>query len=182
VTRKQLSRLVEEYPFPDFVEWWELGATFSALMAESVFSQWFALHKNDSEMRLTNEGVVDYLKVVYGRKMRVSLVEDLVRQNFAVPLQSGEFDALSYAFYKSAFLFIGNSHKNDRYSSNRERYAFTKQVGEILFRNIAHYLDLHVPTNGINESSFSQLDACLRKIGIFLEKLRICTGWLRFYI
>jgi len=62
-------------------------------------------------MRLVNEEVVDYLKVVYGRKMGVSLVEEFVRRNFAVPLQSGEFDALSYAFYKSAFLFIENSHK-----------------------------------------------------------------------
>jgi hypothetical protein len=53
-------------------------------------------------------------------------VENFVNKTYARPIQSGEFDALSYAFYRSAFELIETDLEAYDHSLERERRLFTK--------------------------------------------------------
>jgi len=175
VVQKHLNQIVEEQPFPDYAKWWNLGSVFSEFMSESIISQWFGLHHNNGDFRLVKNEVSEYLKVVYGRKARVSLVEDFVNKTFSYPIQSGEFDALSYSFYRSAFQFIENHLKEYEQSLTRERRRFTKRVGKIFFQQVRHYLNLDLPIGLTYEPSFIRLKASLQNLGTFLKT----QGYLR---
>jgi hypothetical protein len=175
VVQKHLNQIVEEQPFHDYAKWWNLGSVFSEFMSESLIYQWFGLHHNNGDFRLVKNDVSEYLKVVYGRKARVSLVEEFVNKTFSYPIQSGEFDALSYSFYRSAFQFIENHLKEYEQSLTRERRRFTKRVGKIFFQQVRHYLNLDLPIGLTDEPSFIRLKASLQNLGTFLKT----QGYLR---
>ena len=172
VQKKYLRQIVAEQPFPDYAQWWNLGSVFSKFMSESIISQWFGLHHNDGDFKLVKHDVSEYLKIVYDKKSKVSLVEDFVNKTFSSPIQSGEFDALSYSFYRSAFQLIENHIKEYDCSLTKERRQFTKRVGKIFFQQVCHYLNLDLPTDLTNKSSFIRLKACLQNLGTFLKVQR----------
>src|SRR5262245_56331722 len=106
MTQKTLNQIVAEKPFYDYAEWWPMGAEFLSFMSEAIVSQWAALAHNTGDLEPVRAYLAEYLSTVFGREARSALLEDFVRQQFTLPLLSGEFDALSYAFFRSAFELI----------------------------------------------------------------------------
>jgi len=175
VGRKTLSQIVGEQPFPDYADWWPVGQTFTHFMSEAIVSQWLELHSNYGNIDIVKSYVSEYVNVVYGRQVSPSLVEDFINTSSPRPIQSGEFDALSYAFYRSAFELIQFHLDEYAHSLEQERKLFTKRVGRIFFRLVHAHLDLDLPL-GLNDGQeFSQLKVCLQQIGHFLQK----QGYLR---
>ncbi len=151
-----------------------MGQTFLGFMSEAIVSQWSQLH-NSGDLGLVKNYVSEYLDVVYGRAARASLVEDFVNKTFSQPIQSGEFDALSYAFYRLAFELIKSHIEEYDNSLERERRLFTKRVGKIFFRQVYNYLSLDLPTALNDEQSFISLKNCIQQVGDFLKS----QGYLR---
>jgi hypothetical protein len=115
------------------------------------------------------------LNIVYGRQASPTLVEDFVNKSYARPLQSGEFDAISYAYHRSAFELIENHLEEYDHSLETERRLFTKRVGKIFFRLVQTHLNLDLPLALNDEQSFSQLRNCIQRVGNFLK----AQGYLR---
>ncbi len=172
--RKTLNQIVEEQPFYDYADWWNMGQAFSGFMSEAIVSQWSQLH-NSGDLGVVKNYVIEYLDVVYGREARVSLVEDFVDKIFSQPIQSGEFDTLSYAFYRSAFELIESHIKEYDNSLERERRLFTKRVGTIFFKQVHNHLGLDLPADLNDEQGFIKLKACIQQVGAFLK----AEGYLR---
>ena len=173
--KKNLNFLVKKQPFHDYADWWKLGKVLSEFMSESIVSQWYGLHNNDGDLKNIKNYVSEYMKVVYTKEPRLSLVTDFVDKSFSYPLQSGEFDALSYSFYRSAFQLIESYIKEYDSSLTKERKLFTKQTGKIFFQQLHKYLNLKLPLDLKNKSSFLQLKNYLQNLGIFLKT----QGYLR---
>ncbi len=172
--QKTLNQIVEKEPFPDYADWWDMGQSFSEFMSEAIVSQWSQLH-NSGDLGLVKSYVSTYLDVVYGREASVSLVEDFVAKSFSQPIQSGEFDALSYAFYRSAFELIESDIGKYDNPLERERRLFTKRVGKVFFGQAHSYLNLDLPAALNDNQDFLKLKACIQQVGAFLKT----EGYLR---
>ena len=173
--RKTLRQIVGAQPFSDYADWWQVGQTFTHFMSEAIVSQWLELHSNDGNLDFVKTYVSEYVNLVYRRHVSPSLVEDFVNTSSARPMQSGEFDALSYAFYRSAFELIQIHLDEYAHSLERERRLFTKRVGRIFFRLVHDHLHLDLPLGLNDEQEFSQLKVCLQQVGNFLQM----QGYLR---
>jgi hypothetical protein len=174
VDQKTLTQIAAEQPFPDYVDWWTIGQTFSGFMSEAIVSQWSGLEGNN-DLGVVSHYVSNYVDVVYGRRARASLADDFVSKEFSRPIHSGEFDALSYSFYRSAFESIeGRIHEFDN-PLERERRLFTKRVGKIFFRQLHDYLGLELPANLEDDGNFERLKDCIGQISEFLTT----EGYLR---
>jgi len=173
--RKTLKQIVAEKPFSDYADWWNMGPAFLNFMSEAIISQWSKLHHNDGNLETATNYVSEYLNVVFSRESRASLVEDFIGKTYTQPIQSGEFDALSYAFYRSAFELIENYIEAYNNPLERERRLFTKRVGKIFFRRVHNHLNLNLPTGLNDDQSFSQLKDCIQQVGDFLK----AGGYLR---
>jgi hypothetical protein len=173
--RKTLRQIVNEEPFSDYNDWWQVGQTFTQFMSEAIVSPWFELHRNDGNLDSVQTYVSDYVNLVYGRQANPSLLEDFVNPPSTCPLQSGEFDALSYAFYRSAFELIQIHLEAYAHSLEQERRLFTKRVGRIFFSLVQNHLRLDLPLGLNNEQEFSQLKVGLHQVGNFLQR----QGYLR---
>jgi len=172
--QKTLNQIVEEQPFSDYADWWNMGHAFLGFMSEAIVSQWSQLDHN-GDLGLVNSHVSEYLNVVYGREARVSLVENFVDKTFSQPMQSGEFDALSYAFYRSAFELIKNHIEEYDNSLERERRLFTKRVGKVFFGQVHSHLNLKLPADLNDDHDFLKLKECIQQVGTFLK----AEGYLR---
>lgn len=172
---KSLSQIVAEQPFPDYAEWWAVGRSFLSFMSEAIVSQWSQLHANGGDLSLVRQYVSRYLSTVYQKEAKESLVSDFVNQRFGGPIQSGEFDALSYAFYRSAFELIEKHVDSYEHAPARERRLFTKRVGRLFFSQLHDHLRLELPAALDDERAFSKLRAAIEQVGGFLQT----QGYLR---
>jgi hypothetical protein len=159
-----LSQIVAEHPFPDFADWWPMGQTFIRFMAEAIVSEWRAVGRSSSDLEAVQQYAAEYGQTVYGRSSHPSLAQDFAAQNFSDPLYSGEFDALSYAFYRSAFE-----------SRPEEKRPFTQRVGKRFFTAVHDHLQLNLPDNLQAPAQFAQLQSNIRRVGDFLQS----EGYLR---
>jgi hypothetical protein len=169
MTRKTLAQVVAERPFPEYNKWWALGNQFSTFMAESIVAEWSSLPGHDGDLGNVSTHVSEYLRTVYRRDARSSLTQDFARHILSQPLQSGEFDALSYAFFRSAFDLI--ERHIDRYEQplQAERRQFTKRVGRRFFTRLHDHLGLNLPKALNDEASLRRLKASVRQVSAFLE-------------
>lgn len=172
--QKTLNQIVDEQPFYDYADWWNMGQAFSRFMSEAIVSQWSSLYQS-GDLGIVRNYVSEYLNVVYGREARASLVEGFVDKTFSRPIESGEFDALSYSFYRSAFELIECHIEKYDNSLARERRLFTKRVGKIFFKQVRNHLNLDLPTGLNDEQSFVRLKDCIQQVGAFLKT----QGYLR---
>ncbi len=172
---KSLGQVVQERPFPEYAAWWPVGDYFTDFMAEAIVTEWIALHENSGDMSAIHRYVDAYLRAVYDRAVRDGLVENFVARTCSDPLQSGEFDALSYAFYRSAFELI--EQHSDQYEAHieRERRLFTKRVGKIFFSRVHEHLDLDLPGGLESAEQVRQVSTCINQVGGFLKE----QGYLR---
>jgi hypothetical protein len=167
---KTLAQAVGKRPFPDYAKWWRLGDLFSSFMSQAIVAEWSALRGNDGNLDQVRTYASEYLKTVYGREPRASLVDDFVRKSFPSPLQSGEFDALSYAFFRSAFDLIERQTARTGLSLQTERRLFTKRVGKRFFARLSGHLSLNLPSSLGDEASFTRLKDAVREVTAFLKE------------
>jgi hypothetical protein len=174
VSQRNLRQVVDKQPFHDYSEWWTMGETFSGFMSEAIVSQWAGLHRS-GDLEVIRDYASEYLNIVYDRGIRAHLVEDFVTRAFSHPLQSGEFDALSYSFYRSAFELLERHIQEYGNSLEGERRLFTKRVGKEFFGLVRSHLGLDLP-HGLNEEqSFVRLKDCIQQLGAFFRT----QGYLR---
>ena len=189
MTEKTLEQVVGERPFPEYAAWWPVGSAFTAFMSEAIVSEWNALDPDRGALN-SDIGALDpgsgalndiredaekYISTVYGRPARQELVEAFVHPDGDATLQSGEFDALSYAFYRSAFRHI--ERHPDRFDEGleRERRLFTIRVGKLFFDRLNRHLALDLPDGLYTPGQLERLSAAIDLIGRFLHD----QGYLR---
>ncbi|MEZ4859957.1 MAG: hypothetical protein R3C14_01550 [Caldilineaceae bacterium] len=172
---KTLAQAVAAKPFPEFGAWWPMGEHFTAFMANAIVGEWAALVGNTGDLTAVTHYVQHYLSTVYQRAMRPELVMDFVDKAWRTPLQSGEFDALSYAFYHAAFDFL--TAQADYYAEPlaRERRLFTKRVGKRFYDQVHEYIQPQLPATLERPADFAALQKAICQVGEFLQR----EGYLR---
>ena len=170
-----LRQIVAQQPFPDYAEWWPMQSAFLDFMSEGIVSQWSALHRNNGDLATVKAYVPEYVRTVYGREARASLVDDFVMRVHPEPIRSGEFDALSYSFYRSAFELIDEYAGAYDHPPETERRLFAKRVGKVFFDRLHSFLGLNLPSGLGGEADFGQLKVSIQSVGDFLK----AQGYLR---
>lgn len=168
-----LAEAVARQPYPDFQEWWPLGEKFAELMAQAIGQEWRALAPAPDDFDPVQAPLETYTRLVYARPARPNLAADFARQRGLGSLQSGEFDGLSYAFYRTAFAALAHRHPADELAPARRR--FTERVGARFFAQLARHLRLHLPPGLETPADFGRLQSAIRQVGDFLT----AQGYLR---
>lgn len=175
MTQKTLEQVVTENSFDDYQEWWQVGATFIEFMSNAIVPEWRSLTNNDGSLETVSNYLDLYHQVVFKREMNAGLLTDFTGNNTERTFYSGEFDALSYAFYRASFELI-QQHLTDYDSSIEvERRHFTQRVGARFYEQVHNHLILDLPQGLSNESQFVQLTDNIQKVGEFL----VTEGYLR---
>ncbi len=163
---KTLSQLVQQYPFPQYQHWRPIGADFIAIMAQSIWDSWRNLPGNRGDLGAVQAHLEAYLRIVYQRPPRSDLVALFVSEPETHPWMSGEFDALSYAFYRHAFELLAKSTTANELVLLRR--AFTRRVGRSFFAQIQSLLHFDLP-DGLNTAGqYKRLRTTIQQIGAFL--------------
>lgn len=170
---KSLATAVAENPYTDFAAWWPMGEQFLAFMAEAICSQWQAAGAQDAQLAAVQSEVEEYVALVYQRTARATLAADFLTKRDLASIRSGEFDALSYAFYKSAFDLFAGQHDEGPLAG--ARHSFTQRVGQIFYRQLHEHLALNLPAQLSDATAFEQLKQAIAQVGAFLKQ----QGYLR---
>lgn len=165
---KTLQQIVAEKPFGEYAEWWEMGTIFLNFMSEAVVSEWAALRGNDGSLTTVIAHASEYISTVFGHEARIGLVDDFVEKQRLERIRSGEFDALSYAFYRSAFELMEQHQEQYEHSLARERRLYTKRVGKIFYDQVSNHLGLNLPSALDTPEQFTQLKTGIAAVGNFL--------------
>lgn len=179
---KTLEQVVDERPFPEYADWWQVGSAFTAFMSEAIVSEWTALdpdggalNSDSGALNDVREDAEKYIRTVYGRPARRELVEAFVHPDGDTTLHSGEFDALSYAFYRSAFRHIERNPERFDERLERERRLFTIRVGKLFFDRLNRHLGLDLPCGLNTPGELNRLSSAIDRVGRFLHD----QGYLR---
>jgi hypothetical protein len=156
-------QLVAEHPFPEFADWWPLGPTFLEFMSEAIVAEWRDLSPGDGDLEGIQRYAAGYAQTVYGRSLHPRLTKEFADKRVA-HIHSGEFDALSYAFYRSAFEI-----------RPEEKRPFTQRVGKRFFTAVHEHLHLDLPPKLQTPAQFAQLQSNIQRVGDFLQS----EGYLR---
>ena len=175
MTVKSLDLVVKERPFPEYAAWWPVGGEFTAFMSEAIVSEWKALKRNSGEMADVRAYTDCYVRTVYQRPAREGLPEAFADPGGNPEIQSGEFDALSYAFYRSAFEGIERHIDLYDHALERERRLFTVRVGKRFFDRLRDRLALDLPRGLAGPDQVRQLSESIGRVGRFLHD----QGYLR---
>jgi len=172
---KGLKEIVHEKPFKDYGDWWPVGTVFSSFMSNAIHGEWLKLANNNGDLFSVRNYVHEYLSIVFDSESRSSLVFEFAQNMFLADLQSGQFDALSYAYYRSAFELIEANIDQYENSLERERRLFTMRVGKIFFDQLCERLALDLPKGLETEEELNQMKLCVKRVGDFLTE----QGYLR---
>ncbi|MFK7803173.1 MAG: hypothetical protein AB8G95_16185 [Anaerolineae bacterium] len=172
---KGLKEIVSEKPFKDYAEWWDVGTVFSTFMSNAIHGEWLKLINNTGDLFSVRNYAHEYLSIVFDSESRSSLVFEFAKNMFLADLQSGQFDALSYAYYRSAFELIEANIEHYEHSLERERRLFTMRVGKIFFDQVYERFALDLPESLESEEQFVQMKDCIKRVGDFLVE----QGYLR---
>jgi hypothetical protein len=175
MSTRSLNQVVQAHPFPDYAEWWVMGKEFLSFMSVAIISEWKNTTKNMRSLSQVQSFVTEYIHTVYKQAADPSLADRFHHQNFSQPFHSGEFDALSYAFFRSAFELLAEQIDEDDPDSASERRLFTKKVGQSFFSALHDHLNLNLPSDLNSGNNFALLQENIRSIGDFL----IDQGYLR---
>ncbi len=170
-----LAAVVARRPFPEYREWWPLGGRLSTFMSEAIVTEWSALPGHSGDLTPVRRTVTEYLETVYGRAPRPGLVEAFVARQWSPPLASGEFDALSFAFFFSAFHILAERRDSTAPLLQLARRQFAERVGRRFFDRLALHLQLALPSRLEDAASFAQLKDALDRVLRFLKD----EGYLR---
>lgn len=140
-----------------------MGQAFLTFMAKAIVAEWQAMGQSEADLQMVQGYVAEYVQTVYGRSPQPTLAQAFANQQVA-DIQSGEFDALSYAFYRAAFEL-----------RPAEKRPFTQRVGKRFFTAVHDHLQLNLPDNLHTPAQFSQLQNNIQRLGAFLQS----EGYLR---
>ena len=168
-----LASAVAQHSYPDFQNWWPVGPSFASMMADAILSQWRPLAASADDLAPVQALVDEYVPLVYARQARPNLALSFSRASGHDSVLSGEFDALSYAFFRNAFESLAAKHTGETLRAARRQ--FTEQVGARFFTRLADHLALDLPTGLSTGNDFVRLATAVRKIGAFLH----AQGYLR---
>ena len=165
MAQKTLQDVVQEKPFHDFAEWWPVGNHILTFMSNAIHSEWLALVRNSGDLAQVINYTSHYLQTVFNRAARANLVHDFVNRSFGQTIYSGEFDALSYAFFRDTFEKI--TANPDAYTNSvvRERRLYTQRVGRKFYDQVHNHLALDLPPTLETEAQFSQLKVAISQVG-----------------
>lgn len=172
---KTLAQAVAENPFDDYQTWWPMGASFIRFMAGAIVSEWRALPHQTGDLATVRDAAATYLQTVYRREMAAGLVDDFVAQPDQRAFASGEFDALSYAFYRASFEQIAAQPDASPLAVALERRQYTVRVGARFFQQVQASLQLALPAQLDNAADLAALQAGIDRVGQFLRE----QGYLR---
>lgn len=172
---KTLQQIVSERPFPEFGDWWPMGPEFLGFMADAIGSAWRSLRPNPPQIGQVQGFVNEYVEVVYGRPARPRLAQEFLERAGELGIESGEFDALSYGFYRSAFEWIEANHWRLNGTTAQARRGFAVRVGERFYEQLHAHLGLDLPDGLTTQADFEQLQATIDRVGGFLS----AQGYLR---
>lgn len=159
---QSLADAVAAHPVPEFANWWPVKEVFVGCAAQAVSEAWRQLPGNSGNLSPVRAIVSEYMERVYQRPLTPGRVEAFAA-GAADPLGSGEFDAIYYGFFRSAF-----EHTQDK-------PEFTREVGRRFLRQVVSALDLVLPAGLGSDDEFAQLQTALQRVGrFFLEQ-----GYLR---
>lgn len=172
---KTLAAVVTEHPYPDYAEWWPMGERFLGFMSDAITGQWAALTAGDPDALARVQGYVEhYVVAVYAGVVAPDLAARFAQGRDLAGVRSGEFDAISYAFYRDAFETLA-ARVEDPDVLALERRRFTRRVGERFFDQLAEELALDLPAGLENEEDFTRLRDAIDQVGAFLQS----EGYLR---
>ncbi len=180
---KKLAELVKKNPFPSFQKWWPMGESLSGQMFLRLMSHSFAMAGEDIFGGYKLSSVADfaheYLRLVYGKQRSEQidteiLVRSFVSRQKVETIQSGQFDAVSYAFFRYALEIIAKIEDSPT-SITRQWHLFTQRSGHYFFDGLAPRLKLLLPTQLKQKSDLVQLQSAINKLGRFL----LAAGYLR---
>jgi hypothetical protein len=163
-----LASAVEARPFTEYGTWWRIGNRFAGFMSDAIVPEWKAVQGTTGDLTPVRGYIAEYIETVYGRDARPGLVDEFAAKRFATPLESGEFDALSYAFFRSAFESIAR-HPGSSPSVEAERRAFTRRVGKRFFGQVHDHLGLRLPTRLGDDTDLAALKASIASVVAFLQ-------------
>lgn len=115
-----------------------------------------------------------YIQTVFSKDARMEVFDALVAGTPS-NLESGEFDAFSYAFYRSAFEHIATHADAFETSVERTRRLFTKDVGKAFFAQVEAFVGLELPEKLETTTDLNTLKVGITKVGEFLSD----QGYLR---
>lgn len=167
-----LEQIVAQQPYPDFADWWPMGEEFLTFMSAAIVSEWRRLGKES--VRDVKKYVADYMDVVYGATARPGLVDDFVQATALATIRSGEFDALSYGFYRSAFEILAASGQSGR-QLGAQRHEFCRRVGKHVYGALETHLGFDLPERLVTTNDLNQAKDAINAIGDFLKQ----QGYLR---
>ena len=170
---KTLSSIVSQHPYPEFQEWWKLGEQFLNMMADAILSEWRPLASHSDGIASVQSMVHEYISLVYKRDARPGLAASFASAADLDSVQSGEFDALSYAFFRSAYAMLATQFNDDELAAARREFA--ERVGALFFVQLADHLALELPRALKNDSDFNAVGRAIERIGRFLQ----LQGYLR---
>lgn len=173
--KRDLASVVKERPFREFAQWWKMGDEFIQFMSIAIVSQWTKLGGTRVGMKRVQSNLDEYLSLVYGQTTRPDLLKNFIEKDFSSPFYSGEFDALSYAFYRSAFETIAKEHVENEAVIAEQRRELTKEVGKVFFSSVKQHFQLELPSELKTQTQFSDLQKNINLVGDFLIK----QGYLR---
>jgi hypothetical protein len=164
---KTLAQAVAERPFAEYQRFWPMGEDFVRLMSRSILSEWRELEGNPGSLDPVLAYFNEYMKTVYGRDARKGVVDEIVTGRLSAPLQSGEFDALSYSFFRSAFEILSRQRSGG--SLEEERRRFTRRVGKRFFGEVRSLLRVDLPRGLDDAGSLASAGEAIDKVGAFLK-------------
>lgn len=172
---KTLEAIVAEKPFTDYHDWWLMGSDFIRFMSQAIYSEWCALPNNTGNLATVTSFIETYIKTVFHQESDSDLANQFVHPAPGQTFYSGEFDAISYAFYRSAFELIAEHISAYEHPLEVERRRFTERVGAKFFQQVADHIKLSLPDSLESDEDMAHLKAGIQQVGSFLEK----QGYLR---
>ncbi|MEZ4637019.1 MAG: hypothetical protein R2873_16520 [Caldilineaceae bacterium] len=173
--RKTLSEIATERPYPDFADWWPMRADFLRFMSNAIVDGWRNVYGNPQPLTVVEGLVAEYLSTVYGREMSGDLVASFAAGRDLASIRSGEFDALSYAFYRAAYTWIESHAGAANLDAAAEKRRFAERVGASFYRQLHEHLRLDLPDSLRDDADFAQMHTAVDTVGRFLKE----QGYLR---
>ena len=161
-----LASVVSQRQYPEFQQWWPVGVPFLAMMSDAILGQWRLLRSSTEDIAAVQATVEEYISLVYKQETRPGLAASFAASTDLEKIQSGEFDALSYGFFHSAFKTLASQQSGNELEAARRRFA--EQVGFRFFGLLADFLAIDLPASLNSRSDFAAVDSALRQVGKFL--------------
>lgn len=168
-----LSTVVFQHPYPEYQDWWPLGASFLAMMADAIVGRWRALSSPAQTVDSVQNIVDEYIARAYHRQARPGLALDFASAAGLDTVQSGEFDALSFAFFLSAYRNLASHFSGDELGRSRRQFA--EKVGAHFFSRLSAHLALELPRSLCKKSDLASVSRAVQRVGEFLMN----EGYLR---